>query len=561
MSRAHFTQHKMALLLSLAALASVFLLLNVRTLSWPFGIVDAPILIAQAIQYSPIEYFLTPDAYNFLSYNNYTPFVTLSWDIDYTLFGLHEPAYRLHQLGSLLILVGLIYVVLLQATRSIGIATLFCFAFINLPATYSVLDVMVNRHYIEGMIFAILSYLACRRYDHTERTVWLVVSVICYGIAATAKEVYLPLPGLLFFLISGNIVRRIKTIVPFAAMLALYLAARFYMIGGAGGYSGAAETAAIFDNLNVLAGIALQTLAGLFAQPLVSFCLLIAMLLLILREFGKQSVATKFALLMGLAGALLPIIALIPMMAAGFVMARWLFVPSVLALVYIGYLCSRSESRAIPALVYCLLFSSSVYAAYERYAAPDPLFTKGQGRNYKAIMASDEKSYVLFSNFSQLAAENYSVWVYIAKLKNGHWGTLPIVSPPQASYHDLSQRTRIPMGGKARKANFLSRNIPVREDVVESATLDQNGLVTVALNSALPGNTCSVYLFNEHNGIVFGHQNCQRWVSLHQQIIFQLRKAGLTLEDAQFAVWSDDAEHPWRSKPYALSELLERSSG
>lgn len=549
-------RNTLTLILSVAGLVAAFFLLNYKTLSWPFGIVDAPILIAQAILFSPIEYFTEPHAYDFLSFNNYTPLVTLSWDIDYTLFDLNESAYRAHQMISLLVLMILIYAVLFQATGSIAITTLFSFVIMNLPSTYSVLDVMVNRHYIEGMIFALLSYLAFKRYIHSQHLMWLIASVLCYGIATTAKEVYLPLPGILFFLGTRSLANRVYTIIPYAIALALYLGARFYIIGGSGGYTGAAETAGILENVNLLGLVALQVLGGLFSHPAVAIAVLPALLILLFLEFGKHSHVLKLAIVMGFIGALLPLLALLPMIAAGFVVTRWVFVPAVLLLLYLGYLCSRSQSKLIPLLVYVLLFSSSAFAAFQRMNAPDPLFAKGNGRNYKAIAASDEQSYVLFSNFSSLAAENFSVWVYIAKLRNGQWGTLPIVTPTQAAYHDLSDRRPIPMGRKARNPNFLSNQVPLRKNIVESGSIDENGLITVTFRPGSPSQRCAVYLFNEHNGIVLGEQSCEQWVSFHRQVVFQLRKAGLTIENTQLAVWSQDTNNPWRSEPYALADLL-----
>lgn len=543
--------------LASGCLLTVFLLLNLRTLGWPFGIVDAPILIAQAILFSPIEYFTTASAYDFLSYNNFTPLITLSWDIDYTLFDLNEEGYRAHQLVSLVILLALLFRVLLLTTRSVLVATLFTFGIMNLPATYSVLDVMVNRHYIEGMIFAVLSYLAFRHFDRSGRWRWLAASVVCYGVAATAKEVYLPLPGILFFLSSGSLIKRIYTIVPYALVLAAYLALRFHIIGGSGGYTGAADTTAVLADLNVLGLVVAQIIGGIFAQPVTSLVLLGIALFMAFRDYPRLSLPLKLAALMGLFVAVLPLLALLPMMAAGFVIMRWIFVPSVLLMLYLAYLCSRTDSHRIATAVYCIVLLSSSYAAYERITAAEPLFAKGKGRNYQTILESDENRFLLFSNFSQLAAENYSVWVYIAKLRNGSWGTLPIVNPQQAAYHDLAHREPIPMGRKARRADFLDLATPVNASVIERAHYDPaTGLVNIDFDASLPGEFCSIYLFNEHNGIVFGQPNCRTWLTTHRQIVFQLRKAGMALTDTQFAIWSDDPAHPWRSRALPLAALL-----
>lgn len=553
--RAASLRNHLQLFLSVTALFAVFALLNVKTLAWPFGIVDTPILIAQAILYSPIEYFTSPSAYDFLSYNNFTPLATFSWDIDYTLFDLNETAFRAHQILALLALLALIYRVLLLATNSIVVTTLFCFGIMNLPATYAVLDNLVNRHYIEGMIFALLSYLTFKRYDQQGHIGWLLLSVICYGVAASAKEVYLPLPGLLFFLQSGSVVKRIYSMIPYALMLGAYLALRVYMIGGSGGYSGVADTGVILGDLNVLSLIAAKTLGGLLAQPLASISLLVVAVVLVFRDFQNKPLTSRLAVFMGLLAAVLPLLALLPMLSAGFISARWFFVPSVLLLLYLAHLCSQAHSPRLTALVCFIVLSSSAIAAYERVTAPTPAFFKGQGRSYQAILQSDENRFVLFSKYSLLAAENYSVWVYVAKLRNGRWGTLPIVTPGQAAYHDLESREPIPMGHRARRPDFLTKAKPLRQHVIKQVETS-NGLVTFTFNTGLPGDACSVYLFNEYNGIVFGMGSCKQWVSSYRQISFQLRKAGMTVDNVQFAIWSEDPEHPWRSTPLPLKDLL-----
>lgn len=544
----------------LGLLIAIYLMLNIRTLGWPFGIVDAPILLAQSILFSPLEYFTTPSAYDFLSYNNFTPLITLSWDVDYTLFGLHEPAFRMHQLISLGAMLILVYVLLLQTTGSVAIATLFSFAIMNLPATYATLDVMVYRHYIEGMIFALLSFLAFRQYNRSRTIYWLGLSVACYAVSVTAKEVYLPLPGLLFFMFTGGLSRRILFILPYAAALILYLAMRFYIIGNTGGYSGPMTALDAFTQLSTLLLSMKRLSAGLLAHPWASFAVLGCTLILAISAFFKESLNGKLSILMGVLGVLLPLTALIHMVAIGFTVSRWLFVPSVALMLYLAYLCSRSSSRALCGVTYLIVISISLYASYQRFISETPLFAKNQGKSYEAILESDGNSYLLFSTYSQLAAENYSVWVYIAKLTNGSWGTLPILHPGQKNYHDLSRRKVKPMSRKARNDSLQTLETHVQTGVVKSVHQDAaTGLMTVDIEPTLQGSACIVYLFTPDNGIIFDASNCDNWRIPRRQLFHQLRKAGMNVEETKLAIWSDDKAHPWRSESYRLQELLNRS--
>ena len=123
--------------LSLACLLAALLILNIKTIHWPFGIIDSPIILAQAIAYSPIEYLTSPHKYQFLTYNNFTPWVTLSWDIDYSFFQVDPLGYRVHHLVSLAIMVALIYLILYRATGSTLNTSIFCLLSFFCAQTYS----------------------------------------------------------------------------------------------------------------------------------------------------------------------------------------------------------------------------------------------------------------------------------------------------------------------------------------------------------------------------------------------------------------------------------------
>ncbi len=88
-----YFNRKTQIALSLIGLIAAFLALNLKTLNWSFAIIDSPILLSQAILYSPLEYFTSPSKYQYMSFNNLTPWSSLSWDIDYNLFRLSHLAF------------------------------------------------------------------------------------------------------------------------------------------------------------------------------------------------------------------------------------------------------------------------------------------------------------------------------------------------------------------------------------------------------------------------------------------------------------------------------------
>lgn len=552
-----FANTKVQLGVSCTLLTIAFLLLNLRTLGWPFGIVDSPILLAQAVQYSPLEYFTSPHAYSFLSYNNFTPLVTASWDVDYTLFGLEPQGFRIHQLIALGILLGLIYLLLYQLSNSVLSTTLFCFTAMTMPSAYFVLDVMVNRHYIEGMIFSIMCFMLFTRYCRGGGIVWLLASAACYAVSITAKEVYIPLPGILFFLYEGNFLQRVRRILPFAITLALYLGLRLYIIGGAGGYSSADASIDLLGNTALLGTVMLQVVAGLLPHPVQSFLIVGLFLVLFIAQVRRMNFTSTMALLIGLFGLLLPMLALLPLLAAGIVLPRWVFAPAVVLILYLAYLCSGTPYRKLALLVYFIAFAGSAQAYYTRMQAPEPFYARGEGRSYKSILESDNSSYLLFSRFSQLAGEGYSVWVHIAKLHNGEWGTLPILHRGQLHYHDLQNRTPIPMG---RKAKTMLGQMPAgtqRAGTITTATIaaDTQTLNLTFASGATEG-SCIAYIYGERNGHLFSDIGCDKWSITIRELRYQLRKAGYTLEETQFAIWPNEPEPSWHSESYSVQALL-----
>lgn len=550
------SQKRALFALSIVILLAAFCLLNISTLDWPFGVIDSPILLAQAILYSPLEYFTSPEGYQFLSYNNYTPLVTLSWDIDYSLFGLEVRAYRIHQLLSLLAALAASYLVMYRVTGSIMNVTVFTFAIINLPGTTSALELLVNRHYIEGLLFALLSFTFFQLHQTSAQRRWLFFSVLFYAISITAKEVFIPLPGILFFLYQDPLRAKLQRIFPYAAALSVYFGLRFYILGGAGGYSAAQDSLNVLGNLLVVSSTMLSVAKAFFSHPTFSLLLFLVFFILLAGNMSKLG-HRKWAISIGAIGLLLPLIALLPMISVGFFFPRWVFVPAVVFLLCLSYLCSISSSKAIQALVYLLVFSGSAHAYYNKIQAPPPKYVTGNGHVYEKILASNENNYLLFSRFSQLAANGHSIWVYIAKLHNGEWGTLSLSFVEQLQYHDVSHKTAIPLGRKARSIETANISPETFSDVLKDSQLDTNtGLLTLEMADMMSGKRCIAYLFGEHNGLLFEIPDCKQWRVSSQELKFQMRRIGYDLDNSFLALWTVGTDHTVYSKPYSLKSLM-----
>lgn len=564
-----YSNRKLQVALSLVCLYAIFWLLHSKTLAWPFGIIDSPILLAQAILYSPLEYFTSPSKYQFLTYNNFTPWVTLSWDIDYSFFTFESTGYRAHHLASAAALLGIVYLLLYRFTHSVLNVSVFCFAMVTLPATLGVIDDLVNRHYLEGMVLCLLSVYCAAEHRQKQHPDWLLLSVFFYALSISAKEVFIPLPGILFFILPGGFCRKVRLISPYAITLLAYLGWRAYMLGGYGGYTSAEASLSLFESPYLVMNISERLVTSLFVTPVASLVILAIVALLLVVNFRNLGLDAKLGLLVGTLGIVLPLLALLPLFEAGFFSTRWIFVPSIALLIFLAYLCDITKSRALAGAAYLIVFAISTGAAALRVQAPDPFYVKGGGELYKQILRSDSDSYLQLPNFSEMGTQapdifseirvqGQAVWVYIAKLHNGTWGTLPISDRGQLRYHDTDSMKAIKMGRKKLKAETADDEAGTNLDLLEGVNFDSlDGSLTFNLSNRLNSKSCFVYFFGAHNGLLFQSADCRQWGIEYRKLEYLLRMTGYSLPEVSIAVWSGGPNARLYSRPYKLQEFID----
>ena len=184
------------------------------------------------------KYFCIPSVYQELSCSNLTPWVMLSYKGDLTLFGLNPPAFYLHHLLSLsFITVAGYYFLSLWLNKKFAFSGMVLFT-IGAPVA-TVMQQLMTRHYLEGLLFAILGLycivLFLRRGKHS----YLIAGVVFYFLSITAKEIYVPLVCLLPWIPEQTMKARLKAMIPFVIVVFLYVFWRQYMLGSlVGGYIG-----------------------------------------------------------------------------------------------------------------------------------------------------------------------------------------------------------------------------------------------------------------------------------------------------------------------------------
>lgn len=182
--------------------------------------------------------FYQPEVWRKLSPSNLTPWLSFSFKTDLWLAGLDPRTFYLHQLFSLGILTTGAYL-LGRVWMPVPWTLFFILLFLAGAPTDSVVSALMTRHYLEGLLFATLSAIGFILAERQKKATWLIFSSIFYALAVTAKEVYVPLPIVLFLIPSPCSARkRLVSIAPLGLIAIIYIIWRKYMLGDLiGGYS------------------------------------------------------------------------------------------------------------------------------------------------------------------------------------------------------------------------------------------------------------------------------------------------------------------------------------
>jgi len=204
-----------------------FLLYGRGTALWWSG--DDLIYVRTVVAHTPAQYLFDPRVYRGLSTVFFFPGVLLSFDLDHLLFGVDTRLYFLHQLLALSLAAGLLSLLLarfLPAAAAAAAGLLFLLG----PPVPAVVGSLGTRHYIEGLVAALVAVLLFIRYLETGRRHWLLLAALAWFLAALFKEIYVPLPLVLAALPVRRLADRCRALGPFVAGGVVYSAWRLYML-------------------------------------------------------------------------------------------------------------------------------------------------------------------------------------------------------------------------------------------------------------------------------------------------------------------------------------------
>lgn len=321
-------------------------------------------ILGHTLRFAPWRYFVEPEAWRALVPFSLTPWLSLSYRFDVALFGLAPAGFYAHQALALAACAGLIHLLCWRAAGHRA-ATLGALLFLAGAPVAQASQMLMVRHYVEGLAALLLClWLVQQQGLRVLRgqgpAAWLaLLAGLSFAVAASAKEVYLPLGLCAWLVAQGRWRQRLAQVWPVLLVMLLYVPWRAHMLGElVGGYTPSGDMAPA--RLALLAEAARQFAAVpavLWAQPAwagAGLALLAAAALAVqARVHGAAAAALLLlvgaAVLLLLAAPLLPL-TVFPGIARGG--ERYFFAPWAALAIAVALACGRlrggGRSAALP---------------------------------------------------------------------------------------------------------------------------------------------------------------------------------------------------------------------
>jgi|WetSurMetagenome_2_1015567.scaffolds.fasta_scaffold01766_9 hypothetical protein len=289
-------------LIGILVIASILLNKNTGDNFWRG---DDPSILKCAIEHNFWQYFIIPETYQCLSGAHLTPWVIFSYAVDYNLFGLKPIFFYYHQIFSLS-LVSVFSFILLRLYTNSYIAFLGTLLFLLGPSLWVASQVLSYRHYIEGLIFTIIStylFILSLRKNNIK---YVVIGCLFYMLATSAKEIYVPLFGILLFIPEGKLRERFYFFIPYFIWGVIYLFWRKYMLGlYIGGYQ--ADHYPLEQITNNFISIFINLPSYMFIGENIGIILLLCVFISIISLINKRNVILLIASIILIILPILPV--------------------------------------------------------------------------------------------------------------------------------------------------------------------------------------------------------------------------------------------------------------
>lgn len=405
---------------------------------------DDPLILKQVIQFSPAEYFFMPFAWQELTAASFTPLLSLSYHLDYALFGLDPEPYYVHQLISVLLADLCFYLLLTlwvpRAFALVGAVLLIVSAPLALASAW-----LGIRQYTEGLAFASLACYVWVRALRRDESIGFWWAAGLYLLAILAKEVYVPLAGFLILLPERTWRKRLRASWPIGLVLAGYLVWRFWMLDGRlGGYGMYAtnwgDALGIAVMVLMLPPMFFVKLFGLSWGLPISAGIAGAAFIGWMRQGSVRAVGFGLALLLLVAVPLLPVIGVAYRMPGLAEESRFLMVPAVVLITGLVVILTRHGKDRWPPAIGLLLLASlgSGLWAQGRYVLQE-------WQEYVSVLGNEGKFLLGWPHEAEALAISFPGLVYYRGLQwlRSHSGGGTAPSTAYGGYFGLNPAAQI----------------------------------------------------------------------------------------------------------------------
>jgi|GEM_PF-5961584 len=308
-------------------------------------------------------YLLSKQGLWAFSRTNLTPVNPWLYDIAHTISGVNPAGYYALHLTYLLLAAFGVYLVTALYCRPVW-ALLSTIVFLAGAPIYHVTNQLTVGHYLVGLVAALFCYysfvLAYQSNSLFRKFLLMGLSSFLYFFAMICKEVYATLPLVLFVISNGSWSTRIGRMLPYAIAALSYLAIRYQVLGGLGGYS----SVTLNESLLLLSGFkSIPKL--LFGWAGLGWMLTLFLIIMIYRPL-KTRVQNSFVFAGVLLALLLPLIPLLKFPGISqpdrYLLAIWTCVAIVT-----GVCIEREKSRKVAALFITMMIFSTANGTYQSY--------------------------------------------------------------------------------------------------------------------------------------------------------------------------------------------------
>ncbi len=235
---------------------------------------DDTAILHATIKHGGLSFFYKPEIWRTISATNLTPWVNLSYAIDWNLFGFNPQGFFIHHLLSFLLTAlccGFLMMEITTTLPAIGVLLLFI---TSLPAL-ALIEHLWLRHYMEGLAFAALAFFFFLKGISSKSLIKALIGSLFYLLSVTAKEIYVPLIAFIIFYPDSFSRRNNILKMPFLFISLLYIGWRIYMLGFSNIFE--ADLAVTSSLIPQMRDLPILIAKGLFLQNIFFFCFFIVL--------------------------------------------------------------------------------------------------------------------------------------------------------------------------------------------------------------------------------------------------------------------------------------------